>query len=122
MKQEKCVYLTWYDKSLREIICVEKKYSTTNLINVLKRENIQIVESLSISQREAKNNFMNIIEQLKVDEVLHKAYYENSIENSTQDKHQESEFFQHIDNKLDEAMAFYNESSDKPSKRKNRLN
>ncbi len=118
MKEKKSVYLSWYDKSLKEIISVEKEFATENLINQLKKERIQTIESISSTIQEANKNFLNLIEELKIDEALHLAYHEKPKNIDIK----ESYFYRYTDKKLDEAISFYCNEPESLSKKKNRLN
>lgn len=118
MKEKKSVYLSWYDKSLKEIISVEKEFATEKLLSQLEKERIQIIESICSNIQEANKNFLNLIEELKIDEALHLAYHETPKNIQIQ----ESEFYQYIDKKLDEAMSFYYNEPESSSKKKNRMN
>jgi len=119
MVQEKQMYLSWYDKSLREIISVEKTFTTKALINQLKKEDILIVESLSESIKDANKKFLQTVEEFKTIELMGSPYYE--MPKTAMSESIESELHQHVDKKLDEAMGFYQESA-VSTKKKNSLN
>lgn len=59
------LFVVWYDKELKEIMCVEKQHFTSSLSIQLIKENIQVYEMNCEFRKDATNIFLENFEKLR---------------------------------------------------------